>query len=89
MRFVNEKGLKEIHEFLVTHHRLGRLARDHLEPMLGAWAGEAENHMGCGNPPTVEIRSRDSVSGHTEVLTISESGISEDENFFGEQDDAS
>lgn len=70
---VNDHGLKEIHEFLSIHHRLGG---DHFDrSMLQAWAEDAEFQLGEGNPPSIEIRSWDSVSGHTEEFTLSRNGL--------------
>jgi hypothetical protein len=72
MSAVNAVGLSEIREFLETHHK-----RD--EPFtlenLRAWARDAEFQMSEGNPPSIEIRAFDSVSGHAEQYTISEDGI--------------
>lgn len=67
---VNEKGLAEIHHFLAEHHKKGR---DHFtRAMLLAWAADAEAAAEGGNPPHIEIRSWDSVSGHAEVFVVSE-----------------
>ena len=43
--------------------------------MLRAWAEDAEFQMSEGNSPTVEIKSWDAVSGHTEICTVSAAGI--------------
>lgn len=70
---VNEKGLAEIHQFLAEKHKLGG---DHFDrSMLQAWAQDAEFQLGEGNPASIEIRSWDAVSGHTETYTISEEGL--------------
>ena len=70
---VNEKGLAEIHAFLAEKHKLGG---DHFDSsMLRAWAQDAEFQLGEGNPASIEIRSFDSVSGHTENYTISPEGL--------------
>jgi len=70
---VNSKGLKEIHHFLAENHKKGG---DHFdEEMLRAWAQDAEFQLGEGNPASIEIRSWDSVSGHTENMTISAEGL--------------
>lgn len=73
IKTVNEIGLQEIHAFLAEKHKLGG---DHFDrDMLRAWAQDAEFQLGEGNPASIEIRSFDSVSGHTEAYTISDSGI--------------
>lgn len=70
---VNSKGLQEIHRFLAENHKKGG---DHFdEEMLRAWAQDAEFQLGEGNPASIEIRSWDSVSGHTENMTISAEGL--------------
>ncbi len=74
---VNEKGLAEIKAFLAEKHKLGG---DHFDgSMLQAWARDAEFQLGEGNPPSVEIRSFDAVSGHTEGYTITEEGLDYEE----------
>ena len=70
---VNADGLAEIAAFLAAHHKKGG---DHFTTdMLSAWAADAERQLGDGNTATIEIRSWDTVSGHTETYTISEAGI--------------
>lgn len=72
-QFVNEAGLAEIHAFLAANHKLGG---EHFNrALLRAWAADAEFQLGEGNSPSIEIRSFDSVSGHTETFTVSPSGI--------------
>jgi hypothetical protein len=72
-QFVNDAGLAEIHSFLAEHHKLGG---DHFTPdMLRAWANDAEFQLAEGNRASIEIRSLDSVSGHTENFTVSDAGI--------------
>lgn len=72
-RTINAAGLAEIAAFLVAHHKKGG---DHFTAdMLSAWAADAERHLSEGNTPTIEIRSWDAVSGHTETYTISDAGI--------------
>jgi hypothetical protein len=72
-QFINSTGLAEIHAFLTENHKLGG---DHFTPdMLRAWAADAEFQLGEGNGASVEIRSFDSVSGHTEIFTVSDAGI--------------
>lgn len=43
--------------------------------MLQAWAADAEFQLREGNPPSIEIRSLDAVSGHTEEYTLSRAGL--------------
>lgn len=70
---VNETGLAEIHKFLANHDKLGG---DHFDDsMLRAWARNAEFQLGEGNSASIEIRSSNSVSGHTENYTISDAGL--------------
>lgn len=70
---VNAAGLAEIKEFLEDKHKLGG---DHFNSdMLRAWAADAEFQLAEGNTPSIEISSRDSVSGRTETYTISDAGL--------------
>ena len=81
---VNDTGLAEIQEFLADNHKLGG---DHFTAdMLRAWAADAEFQLAEGNSPTIEIKSRDTVSGHTEACTISDAGL-DAEIVVGEGDD--
>jgi hypothetical protein len=61
---LNENGLAQIKEFLAEHHKKG--GEHFTREMLCAWAADAEFQLGEGNPASIEIRSFDSVSGHTE-----------------------
>ena len=70
---VNSAGLAEIQEFLAENHKHG--GAHFTADMLGAWAADAEFQLAEGNSPTIEISSRDSVSGHTETYTISDAGL--------------
>jgi len=73
MSTVNEIGIIEIKEFLAANHKKGG---DHFtDSMLSAWAADAEDQMHQGNPPTIEIRSFDSVSGAAVEYTISDAGV--------------
>ena len=70
---INSIGIQEIHAFLAERHKLGG---DHFTPaMLLAWARDAEFQLGEGNSATIEIKSWDAVSGHTETFTVSDAGI--------------
>lgn len=70
---VNEKGLREIQSFLAENHKLGS---DHFTAdMLRAWAADAEFQLGEGNDAGIQIKSCDSVSGHTETYKLSAAGV--------------
>lgn len=72
-QFVNAVGLAEIHAFLAEHHKLGG---DHFTAeMLLAWAADAEFQLAEGNGASIEIRSWDSVTGHTVTFTVSDAGV--------------
>lgn len=74
---VNENGLTQIHQFLAEHHKKGG---DHLDrSMLIAWAADAEFQLGEGNLASIELKSWDSLSGHTETFTISAEGLDAEE----------
>lgn len=74
---VNDNGLNQIHQFLAEHHKKGG---DHFDKsMLLAWAADAEFQLAEGNPASIEIRSWDTVSGHTETFTISDEGLDAEE----------
>lgn len=70
---VNEKGMAEIQAFLAEKHILG--GDNFGRSMLQAWAREAEYQLSDGNSASIEIRSFDSTSGHTEKYTISADGL--------------
>jgi hypothetical protein len=72
-QFINELGLAEIHQFLALRHKLHV---DHFDrAALSSWAAEAEFQLGEGNPACIEIKSLDTVSGHTETFDISDAGV--------------
>ncbi len=73
IRTINAAGLAEIAAFLAANHKLGD--GHFTSDMLRAWAADAEFQMGEGNTPSIEIKSHDSVSGHTEEFTVSPAGI--------------
>lgn len=76
-KIVNENGLRQIHQFLDGHHKKGG---DHFDrSMLLAWAADAEFQLAEGNPACIELRSWDTVSGHTETFTITEDGLDSEE----------
>ncbi|MBP3980885.1 hypothetical protein J8G26_09105 [Acidovorax sp. JG5] len=70
---VNAQGLNEIKEFLANNHKKGG---DHFDrDMLLSWAADAEFQLSQGNSATIEIKSWDTLSGHTEEFTVSAAGI--------------
>lgn len=70
---VNATGLAEIKEFLADNHKLGG---DHFtSDMLRAWAADAEFQLREGNTPSIEIKSWDALSGHTETYAITDAGL--------------
>lgn len=71
---VNEKGLAEISRILSERHKLGG---DHFGPAeIAAWAEDVEFQLGEGNGPSFEIKSADTVSGHTEEFTLDDDCLS-------------
>ena len=70
--FVNAAGLAEIITFLAANHKSGA---DMTFEMIGAWAGDAERQMRHGNPPSIEIKARDSVTGAAIEYTVSPAGV--------------
>lgn len=74
MKIINKTGLFEIAEFLIAHHKSGQAIADKVT-RLSAWADQAEFQLSEGNPATIEIKSWDSLSGHTETFTVSDAGI--------------
>lgn len=70
---VNALGLQEIRTFLANNHKKGS---DHFtEAMIRAWAADAEDSLDSGSLPIIEIRSFDSISGHTVTYQISDAGV--------------
>lgn len=73
IRTINAAGIAEIGAFLAERHVKGT---DHFTAdMLRAWAADAEFQLAEGNSASIEVNSRDSVSGHAEVFTVSDAGI--------------
>jgi hypothetical protein len=75
IRRVNEKGLRHLANWINAtandDHR-------HTDPQnLDAWASEAEENMGAGNPPMVEMQAPATVSGVPETFIIPADGIYE------------
>lgn len=75
IRRVNEKGLRYLSAWINAtandEHR-------HTDPdNLNAWADEAEESMGAGNPPLVEMQAPATLSGRPETFTVPDDGIYE------------
>jgi hypothetical protein len=69
---INANGIKQISDALGLSHKLGQ---DHFNAaMLSAWATEAEESFDNGNGMCFEIKSWDSTTGRTEVVTITSDG---------------
>jgi len=69
---VNAIGQQEIAQFLLENHKLGHKLN---EENIRAWARDAENQMSMGNPPCIEIKSWESVHGHTQEFEVSDKGV--------------
>lgn len=69
---INQTGLDEIKAFLAKNHKHGKSLD--LE-MLYAWASDAEYQISIGNPPCIELKAWQSVSGAAIEFQVSESGI--------------
>lgn len=70
---VNDKGIDEIAGILAARHLLGG---DHFTiTMLRAWAAEAEYNYINNGYAFIEITSKDTVSGHTELYEVSDAGL--------------
>lgn len=71
---VNDHDIAQIAAFLRENHKKGeRIAGS--KDMLRAWAVDAEFQISEGNPASIEIRSFDAISGHTENFTVSDDGL--------------
>ena len=69
---INTNGLNQIAAALGFSHKLGQ---EHFTAnMLNAWAAEAEESFDSGNGMCFEIKSWDSSTGRTEVVTITTHG---------------
>lgn len=70
--YINTNGMAQIATALGQFHKLGR---DHFTTaMLNAWANEAELSFENGNGMYFEIKSWDSATGRTEVVSITSDG---------------
>lgn len=79
VRTVNPVGIREIGEFLGVRFKKavnsGKGAGDFDSSMLAAWAADAEFQLDEGNPPVIEIKHWDSISGATETFEVSPEGV--------------
>ena len=75
MKFVNENGLQQLKAWILQTAKEGHACVDAKN--LDAWASEAEESMGSGNPPMVEMKAIATTSGVPETFTISYSGVSD------------
>lgn len=69
---INTNGLNQIAAALGLYHKLGQ--DRFTAAMLNAWAAEAEESFDNGNGMCFEIKSWDSTSGRTELVTITANG---------------
>ena len=74
IKYINDRGIQEIYNFLSER---SKMEKDHFtHSMLQAWANDAEFQLSEGNPPSIELKSWETVSGKTEEMTISSAGVS-------------
>ena len=73
IKTINSIGLMEIHSFLAENDKRG--GGHFNESMLRAWAADAEFSLDKDNDASIELKSWDSVHGHTQTFTISDAGI--------------
>jgi hypothetical protein len=72
-RTVNAQGLAEIRAILAANHKLG--GEHFTDSMIQAWANEAQFQLDEGNEASIEIKSRDHISGHTQEFRLSDAAI--------------
>lgn len=69
MKMVNEKGIAALKKWIEATRN-----EEHYENLnsreLDAWACEAEESMGNGNPPMVEMKGNATLSGVPETFTL-------------------
>jgi len=70
---VNDKGIKEIKQFLSNNHKLG--GAHFTQEMLYAWAANAEFQLEQGNTPTIELNAWESIYNRAQEFEISDLGI--------------
>jgi len=71
---INPAGLEHIRAWLADHMKNGGNLG---AAEIAAWATAAEFQMSEGNPPSIELRASQSVSGRTETFTVPANGIGE------------
>jgi hypothetical protein len=74
VKVVNEIGITALKKWIETTALPDYCHTDQRN--IEAWCQEAEESMGNGNPPIVEMRSSDTKSGVPETFTIPDAGIS-------------
>jgi len=86
MYTINENGMQQIVEQLKSKCKPsvfdGWLDDDLVESrrtqeMLSAWATELEDTLNSGDGEEIEISRHDTISGHTEHLSVTDAGIDE------------
>lgn len=75
IRRVNEKGLRYLADWINATANDDHRHTDARN--LDAWAMEAEESMGAGNPPMVEMQAPATLSGNPETFTIPPDGVYE------------
>jgi len=77
---INDQGLAQLKSILTVHHKKFINEEPTIE-QLCAWASEMEEHTNFdeGETPFIEIKSYDSVSGHTETYNIDLAGFDKTE----------
>ncbi len=70
---VNEKGLHYLADWVKVTANEDHCRTD--QQNLDAWANEAEESMGNGNPPMVEMQAPATLSGVPETFTIPADGV--------------
>lgn len=71
---LNAAGIQELRDFLIANLKL----RDGVsldDDIVSAWAQDAEQSADNGNPPMIELRAWESLSGATQTFTVSGSGV--------------
>ena len=82
IRRVNDRGWAYIKEWiLATKNDDQEYSFD--SRAAEAWCSEAEESMGNGNPPMVEMQASATLSGRTETFIVPDDGVYEVEPEFG------
>lgn len=81
MKTINEKGLAAIAKWLAEKHKRPK----DVVFRVNMWAEEAEQSMLNGNPPLIEIRAWDAVSGHTECFRVPDECIDEEDEVVDDE----